>query len=151
MDGLTQTSEVFRGRFRVNARGMGKPRWADSAETLAMLQPPDDIDLPMQISDFRDAASELEGSRDIGSQLYCAMLRAAGCEARLVCSLQPLPFQPSQKVELQQVQQCAQKIAERKAWLNVSSKDSRGRSTSPAFEMLNSRSEHITSVLFETD
>lgn len=46
----------------------------------------------MQQSDFRDAAGNLEASRDTGAQLFCALLRSAGVEARLVCSLQPLPF-----------------------------------------------------------
>lgn len=34
----------------------------------------------------------MNGSRDVGAQLFCAMLRAAGVETRLVCSLQPLSF-----------------------------------------------------------
>jgi len=79
------------------------------------LQPPNDIDLPMQISDFREAAHHLEASRDIGAQLFCAMLRSAGVDARLVCSLQPLPFQPSQKVELHQVESRARRLAKERA------------------------------------
>ena len=46
----------------------------------------------MQKSDFREIASDLSASRDVGAQLFCALLRSAGVEARLVCSLQPLPF-----------------------------------------------------------
>lgn len=42
--------------------------------------------------DFRISASRLKASRDIGAQLFCAMLRSAGVETRLVSSLQPLPF-----------------------------------------------------------
>lgn len=34
----------------------------------------------------------LQGSRDFGAQLFCALLRSVAVEARLVCSLQPLPF-----------------------------------------------------------
>lgn len=34
----------------------------------------------------------MSGSRDVGAQLFCALLRAAGVETRLVCSLQPLSF-----------------------------------------------------------
>lgn len=34
----------------------------------------------------------LKGSRDLGAQLYCALLRSVGVDARLVCSLQPLSF-----------------------------------------------------------
>lgn len=34
----------------------------------------------------------MSGSRDFGAQVFCAMLRSVGVEARLVCSLQVLPF-----------------------------------------------------------
>ena len=103
MDGLTQASDAFRAEFKITARGMSKPVWADSPETLALLQPPDDIDLPMQKTDFLSAAGKIKGSRDVGAQLFCAMLRAAGVDARLVCSMLPLPFQPSHKMSLPQV------------------------------------------------
>jgi xeroderma pigmentosum group C-complementing protein len=42
--------------------------------------------------DFRTQAKMLQGSRDFGAQLFCALLRGVAIEARLVCSLQPLPF-----------------------------------------------------------
>lgn len=42
--------------------------------------------------DFRRQAETLQGSRDFGAQLFCALLRSVAVEARLVCSLQPLPF-----------------------------------------------------------
>ena len=58
---------------------------------------PEDLDLPMQKSDFRSAAIKLEASRDVGAQLFCAMLRSAGVDVRLVCSLQPLPLTPATK------------------------------------------------------
>jgi len=38
------------------------------------------------------AATTLSGSQDVSAQLFCALLRCVGVEARLVCSLQPLPF-----------------------------------------------------------
>ena len=53
---------------------------------------PDDADSVFEKSDFRAAAKSLKGSRDLGAQLYCALLRSAGAEARLVCSLQALSF-----------------------------------------------------------
>ena len=53
---------------------------------------PEDLDLPIQISDFRAIAKSLCASRDVGAQLFCALLRSAGVDARLVCSLQALPF-----------------------------------------------------------
>ena len=46
----------------------------------------------MDEDDFVQAAIKREGSRDIGAQLFCSLLRALGVETRLVCSFQPLPF-----------------------------------------------------------
>ena len=46
----------------------------------------------MTKSDFRELAARRQGSRDVGAQLFCALLRSAGVDARLVCSMQPLPF-----------------------------------------------------------
>ena len=46
----------------------------------------------MQKADFRDAAEKRRGSRDVGAQLFCSLLRSVGVDARLTCSLQPLPF-----------------------------------------------------------
>ena len=51
----------------------------------------------MDKSDFRDTAGRLRASRDIGAQLFCALLRAAGVETRLVCSLQSLPLTATTK------------------------------------------------------
>lgn len=48
------------------------------------------MDSCLDRADFREAARKLQGSRDVGAQLYCALLRSAGVRARLVCSLQPL-------------------------------------------------------------
>ena len=92
MDGLEQASESFRNNFRIVARGMCRPTWAESPEALANSQPPTDIDLPMQKADFQAAAQDMKASRDVGAQLFCALLRFAGVDARLVCSLQVLPF-----------------------------------------------------------
>ena len=41
---------------------------------------------------FMRAAAKPSGSRDLGAQLFCALLRSVGVDARLVCSLQPLSF-----------------------------------------------------------
>lgn len=50
------------------------------------------MDSCLDRADFREAAKKLQGSRDIGAQLYCSLLRSVGVRARLVCSLQPLSF-----------------------------------------------------------
>ncbi|KAL4783084.1 Rad4 transglutaminase-like domain-containing protein [Aspergillus varians] len=44
------------------------------------------------LEEFRQAAERMEGSRDLGAQLFTALLRALSIEARLVASLQPLGF-----------------------------------------------------------
>lgn len=63
---------------------------------------PRDLELPMEKSDFRLAANKLEASRDVGAQLFCALLRSAGVDARLLCSLQPLPFTATLKGTMQE-------------------------------------------------
>lgn len=81
----------------------------------SQLQPPDDIDLPMQKDDFRSAAITFRASRDVGVQIFCALLRSVGVDARLVCSLQPLPFQTAPKVVLPINKYAATVIAEPKS------------------------------------
>ncbi|KAJ5253917.1 hypothetical protein N7505_009542 [Penicillium chrysogenum] len=44
------------------------------------------------IDEFRAIAKSMQGSRDVGAQLFTALARALGIEARLVGSLQPLGF-----------------------------------------------------------
>ncbi|EAW14029.1 Rad4 family protein [Aspergillus clavatus NRRL 1] len=44
------------------------------------------------VEEFRSAAERMEGSRDVGAQLFTALLRALAIEARLVANLQPLGF-----------------------------------------------------------
>ena len=46
----------------------------------------------MDRDDFKHASRRKIGSRDIGAQLFCALLRSVAVDARLVFSLQPLPF-----------------------------------------------------------
>jgi len=44
------------------------------------------------LDEFRTAAENMQGSRDVGAQLFTALIRALGIEARLVSNLQPLGF-----------------------------------------------------------
>lgn len=48
---------------------------------------------------FRERAHNCEGSRDVGQQLFTALLRGLGIEARMVASLQPAGFGWSQAEE----------------------------------------------------
>ncbi|CZR64785.1 related to DNA repair protein rhp42 [Phialocephala subalpina] len=51
------------------------------------------------IKEFRACAKAMEGSRDVGAQLFTALIRGLGLEARLVASLQPAGFGWSQNEE----------------------------------------------------
>jgi len=88
--GLEQANAMWRAKFEITARGLRRALWAESSEQLQDYEPPEDMESCHDREDFRDAANMLQGSRDMGAQLYCALLRSAGVRARLVCSLQPL-------------------------------------------------------------
>ncbi|KAF2001911.1 DNA repair protein Rhp41 [Amniculicola lignicola CBS 123094] len=92
LDGMNTLKTLWSRRFSVTAMGMHKPRWDDADADVRAFSDFDDLDDPMDKEDFRTAARTLEGSQDIGAQLFCALLRGIGIEARLVCSLQCLPF-----------------------------------------------------------
>lgn len=51
------------------------------------------------ITAFRECAKQCQGSRDIGEQLFTALIRGLGIEARMVVSLQPAGFGWSQSEE----------------------------------------------------
>jgi xeroderma pigmentosum group C-complementing protein len=51
------------------------------------------------LKEFRECAKSMEGSRDVGAQLFTALLRGLGLEARLVANLQPVGFGWSQNEE----------------------------------------------------
>jgi len=44
------------------------------------------------LAQFREQARKCEGSRDVGAQLFTALIRGLGLEARMVASLQPVGF-----------------------------------------------------------
>ncbi|KAH6647689.1 hypothetical protein BKA67DRAFT_578281 [Truncatella angustata] len=89
---LEKLETIFRTKYDITERGLRRALWADKEEHLKEYRLPDDAESTAERSDFREAAQSLKGSRDVGAQLYCALLRSAGVEARLVCSLQPLSF-----------------------------------------------------------
>lgn len=92
IDGMNELKMMWTNRFTVTALGMHKPRWMDADAEAQAFSAFDELDMPMDRHDFRKAAVSLQGSQDVGAQLFCALLRGIGIEARLVCSLQCLPF-----------------------------------------------------------
>ncbi|RFU27403.1 hypothetical protein B7463_g8935, partial [Scytalidium lignicola] len=90
--GLDMVSAMWLARYTITSRGMRKSLWAENEKDLQNFRLPTDAEPPLDKADFRAAARSLKGSRDTGAQLYCALLRSVGLDVRLVCSLQPLPF-----------------------------------------------------------
>ncbi|EPS41514.1 hypothetical protein H072_4572 [Dactylellina haptotyla CBS 200.50] len=86
--GLSNAAAAFRRRYRITKPGIRKPLWGYMPPSYDKLCGDGDV----EINEFRAAAKNLEGSRDMGAQLFCALLRRAGLDARMVCSLQPLSY-----------------------------------------------------------
>ena len=92
--GLDIAGKVFLASFKITARGMRRAYWDDETSKFEM---PPDADSVIDLDDFREAALNMKGSRDVGAMLYCALLRACGLDVRLVCSLQLLPINAGSK------------------------------------------------------
>jgi xeroderma pigmentosum group C-complementing protein len=102
--GLQEVATMFKTKYSVTERGMRRALWAEDEEQLRNYELPEDIESTLEKKDFLEAAKTLKGSRDVGAQLFCALLRSAGVKTRLVCSLQPLacvasaPTMPRQRI-----------------------------------------------------
>lgn len=94
--GLDIANRIFLANFTISARGMRRAYWDDEGTGKKFTMPPD-ADSILDIEDFRMAAKNMEGSRDVGAMLYCALLRACGLDVRLTCSLQLLPITAGSK------------------------------------------------------
>ncbi|KAK1773211.1 hypothetical protein QBC45DRAFT_101564 [Copromyces sp. CBS 386.78] len=92
--GLQETSTMFKTKFQITERGLRRALWAEDEEQLKNYHLPDDLETVRSKDDFLAAAKSLSGSRDVGAQLFCTLLRSIGVQARLVCSLQPLSCVP---------------------------------------------------------
>ena len=64
------------------------------------------------IKEFRRLARKCEGSRDVGAQLFTALVRGLGIEARLVASLQPIGFGWNKTEEANVKKKNASKVSE---------------------------------------
>lgn len=92
--------DYWRKKFTITAPGLRKQGYKPlprlEAEIEAFKSNPYDAEKHGErlenIQDFRNCAKKCEGSRDLGSQLFTALIRGLGIEARLVASLQPIGF-----------------------------------------------------------
>ncbi|KAJ5732066.1 Rad4 beta-hairpin domain 1 [Penicillium malachiteum] len=90
----------WRKQFRISAPGLRKHGYRPIASLETVLKefhkedhdPEKHGERIANLEEFRERAEQMEGSRDLGAQLFTALLRALGIETRLVASLQPLGF-----------------------------------------------------------
>ncbi|KAH2025958.1 hypothetical protein KXV65_007743 [Aspergillus fumigatus] len=90
----------WRKQFKITAPGLRKGGYQPMARLEAEISsfqkdghdPERHGERIRDIEEFRSAAERMEGSRDLGAQLFTALVRALGMEARLVANLQPLGF-----------------------------------------------------------
>ncbi|KAL8964502.1 MAG: hypothetical protein Q9197_006904, partial [Variospora fuerteventurae] len=76
--GLEKAITHFRHAFTVTVRGMSRAHWVEDPDNIATQPPTPNLDLPMQKPDFLECAQKMQGSRDVGAQLFCALLRSCG-------------------------------------------------------------------------
>ncbi len=97
---LKVLENYWRQRFRITAPGLRKLGYM-SLERLDQevksfknneYDPEQHGERFRDIKEFREAALNMEGSRDVGAQLFTALIRGLGLEARMVASLQPSGF-----------------------------------------------------------
>ncbi|KAM7200585.1 xeroderma pigmentosum group c-complementing [Rhypophila sp. PSN 637] len=100
-------SAWWKQRFRITAPGLRKGGYMslerldritkafkeqESSEGKDLNDPDKFGERIRSLDEFRICAQECNGSRDVGEQLFTALLRGLGMEARMVASLQPLGF-----------------------------------------------------------
>ncbi|KAK9370007.1 hypothetical protein V1509DRAFT_575808 [Lipomyces kononenkoae] len=124
LDGLRHLMDFWNKRYRIIYRGMCRRRWDEIADIAKEKNQEPSMDLP----DFRRSLGQLEGSRDLGAQGFCVLLRAFHVRTRLVFSLQPLPISSSSKV-LSRPSRASKAVVVENAGIES---DSQQKSSSPA-------------------
>lgn len=95
---IEEICRIWKAKWTVTARGLKRAYWREQLDLQKELEDSEDLDF----DDFCDTAKTFSGSRDVGAQLLCALLRSLAVETRLVCSLQVLPFSRVAKGETPQ-------------------------------------------------
>ncbi|KAF2278714.1 Rad4-domain-containing protein [Westerdykella ornata] len=104
---LRSLTAYWKSKFKITAPSLRKRGYLSpgtcEAEIAAWREDPSDADtFGERIENresFRQLAEKYQGSRDVGQQLFTALLRGLGIEARMVASLQPLGFAWNQAEE----------------------------------------------------
>ncbi|KAI9704803.1 MAG: hypothetical protein M1836_006583 [Candelina mexicana] len=93
-------SAFWKKKFRITAPGLRKQGYKQlpvlEAEIASFQKGEHDAEEHGErikdIEQFREHARKCEGSRDVGAQLFTALLRGLGLDARMVANLQPVGF-----------------------------------------------------------
>ena len=128
---LEKLAKYWRQQFTVTAPGLRKQGYKPLERLEAEIasfkrdkhDPEEHGEHVKGIKGFRNLAKSCEGSRDIGAQLFTALLRGLGLEARLVASLQPVGFGWSKIEEANTKQKKASKVTEHDSNGETSSDD----------------------------
>jgi xeroderma pigmentosum group C-complementing protein len=97
---LKVLAAYWKKRFLATAPGLRKNGYASAAVRQRQIRsfqndhhdPEKHGERVASLSEFRKLARKCEGSRDVGAQLFTALLRGIGLESRLIASLQPSGF-----------------------------------------------------------
>lgn len=104
---LPRLVSYWNKRFRITAPGLRKGGYMSlrklDEESKSFKEDEHDVERHGErirnLDEFKQCATIMEGSRDVSAQLFTALLRGLGLEARLVASLQPAGFGWSQNEE----------------------------------------------------
>lgn len=88
-EAIKEICHLWKLTFKITDEGMRKARWRDQLDMASEVENAPD---PIDFDDFQAAAKRCTGSRDLGTQFFCALMRCLAVDTRLVCSLQVLPF-----------------------------------------------------------
>ncbi|KTW25747.1 hypothetical protein T552_03360 [Pneumocystis carinii B80] len=91
MTALKAIVNIWKRKFRKNKYGLSRSLWR-SPEQIDKFQIGKSYDNIYCFEDFLKAAEELQGSRDLGAQLFVAFLRSNNVKTRLTVFLQPLSY-----------------------------------------------------------
>ncbi|KAK6353270.1 hypothetical protein TWF696_005247 [Orbilia brochopaga] len=89
---LSDLMQFWKGEFKVTAPGLRKKGYLDACSNASIAEEEKTSEKICGLEDFRQRGKDRHGSRDVGAQLFTALLRALGLETRLIFSLCPLGY-----------------------------------------------------------
>ncbi|RMZ75081.1 hypothetical protein DV737_g5479, partial [Chaetothyriales sp. CBS 132003] len=88
-DAIKEIAEMWRRTYKINVRGMRRAHWRSD---INMQREMDEAEDMLDFDDFKTCAHTRSGSRDLGAELFCALLRACAVDTRLKMALNESPY-----------------------------------------------------------